>query len=83
MLFDLIAVEEHGREPSAAELQNIISTARSKGVKTMFVQREFANREVDIIANAIGARKVEINPLGYDWNKEMKRVASEMEEIKN
>ena len=49
----------------------------------MFVQREFANREVDIIANAIGARKVEINPLGYDWNKEMKRVASEMEEIKN
>ena len=78
-----IAVEEHGREPSAAELQNIISTARSKGVKTMFVQREFANREVDIIANAIGARKVEINPLGYDWNKEMKRVASEMGEIKN
>ena len=78
-----IAVEEHGREPSAAELQNIISTARSKGVKTMFVQREFANREVDIIANAIGARKVEINPLGYDWNKEMKRVASEMGKIKN
>ena len=73
-----LAIEAHGREPSAAELQNIISTARSKGVKTMFVQREFANRNVDVIANAIGARKVEINPLGYDWNKEMRLIAEEM-----
>lgn len=73
-----LALEEHGREPSAAELEQIISTARAKGVKTMFIQREFANRNVDIITNAIGARKVEINPLGYDWNKEMRRIAAEM-----
>ena len=73
-----LALEEHGREPSAAELEQIISTARTKGVKTMFIQREFANRNVDIITNTIGARKVEINPLGYDWNKEMRRIAAEM-----
>lgn len=73
-----LSLEEHGREPSAAELEQIISTARAKGVKTMFVQREFANRNVDIITNTIGARKVEINPLGYDWNKEMRRIAAEM-----
>ena len=73
-----LALEEHGREPSAAELEQIISTARAKGVKTMFVQREFANRNVDIITNTIGARKVEINPLGYDWNKEMRTIAAEM-----
>ena len=73
-----LALEEHGREPSAAELEQIISTARAKGVTTMFIQREFANRTVDIIINTIGARKVEINPLGYDWNKEMRRIAAEM-----
>lgn len=73
-----LALEEHGREPSASELEQIISTARAKGVKTMFVQREFANRNVDIITNTIGARKVEINPLGYDWNKEMRRIAAEI-----
>lgn len=73
-----LALEEHGREPSAAELEQIISTARAKGVKTMFIQREFANRNVDIITNAIGARKVEINPLGYDWNKEMRRIAAKI-----
>ena len=73
-----LALEEHGREPSASELEQIISTARAKGVKTMFVQREFANRNVDIITNTIGARKVEVNPLGYDWNKEMRRIAAEI-----
>ena len=73
-----IAVEEHGREPSAADLKRIISTARDKGVKVMFIQKEFANRNVDVIADAIDIRKVEINPLGYDWNKEMRRIASEM-----
>ena len=73
-----LALEEHGREPSAAELEQIISTARAKGVKTIFVQREFANCNVDIITNTIGARKVEINPLGYDWNKEMRRIAAEI-----
>ena len=69
-----IAVEEHDREPSAADLQRIITTARQKGIKTMFIQKEFANRNVDIIADAIGATKVEINPLGYDWNREMRRA---------
>ena len=48
------------------------------GVKTTFNQGEVATRNVDIITNTIGARKVEINPLGNDWNKEMRRIAAEM-----
>ena len=80
-----IAVEEHGREPSAADLQRIISTAKQKGVKTMFIQKEFANRNVDIIADAIKATMVEINPLGYDWEKEMRHIAKAtcLKEINN
>lgn len=70
-----IAVEENGKEPSAADVQRIITEARDKGVRTMFVQQEFASRNVGVIADAIGVDKVEINPLGYDWNKEMRHVA--------
>ena len=78
-----IAVEENGREPSAADLQRIISTAKEKGVTSMFVQQEFASRNVDVIADAIGADKVEINPLGYDWNKEMRHIADALGKGKN
>lgn len=70
-----IAVEANGKEPSAADVQRIITEARDKGVRTMLVQQEFSNRNVDVIADAIGADRVEINPLGYDWNKEMRHVA--------
>ena len=51
----------------------------------MFIQKEFANRNVDIIADAIKATKVEINPLGYDWENEMRHIAKAtcLKEINN
>ena len=70
-----IAMEEEGREPSAAQLKGIISEARACGVRTFFVQKEFANRNVDVVARATSAAKTPINPLGYDWVHEMTNVA--------
>ena len=70
-----IAIEEEGHEPSAAQLQHVISTARDAGVRTFLVQREFTNSNIAVVAKAVGTRKATINPLGYQWNKEMKAVA--------
>ena len=73
-----IAMEEEGREPSAAQLQTVITEARQAGVKTFFVQKEFANRNVDVVARETKTAKTEINPLGYDWEKEMLKVANSL-----
>lgn len=70
-----ITMEEEGREPSAAQLRNVIAEARKMGVKTFFVQSEFANRNVDVVAKETKAVKTTINPLGYHWDKEMLNVA--------
>lgn len=70
-----IAMEEEGREPSAAQLRNVIVEARKMGVKTFFVQSEFANRNVDVVVKETQAVKATINPLGYHWDKEMLNVA--------
>lgn len=70
-----ITIEEDGREPSAMQLKQIISTARQNHVKIIFIQREFDNRNTDIVAKSTGAEKVEINPLSYDWDKEMIKIA--------
>lgn len=70
-----IPVEEEGREPSAAQLQQVINSAKLLGVKTLFIQKEFANRNVRIVAEGSGAKEVEINPLSYHWDKEMVRIA--------
>lgn len=73
-----IPIEEEGREPSAAQLRKVIIQAREKGVKTLFVQQEFANKNIQIIGKSTGATLETINPLGYDWNGEMIRIAKLM-----
>ena len=70
-----IPIEENGREPSASQLQAIIISAKKKGVRTMFVQKEFANRNTEIVAKSVGAKLEEINPLSYKWDDEMIKVA--------
>ena len=41
----------------------------------MFVQKEFANRNTEIVAKSVGAKLEEINPLSYKWDDEMIKVA--------
>lgn len=71
-----ISVEDHGREPSAAQLKGIIEKAKKEKARVMFVQKEFANRNTGIVANSVGAEVIEINPLSYDWNEEMVKIAT-------
>uniref|UniRef100_A0AB33ISP8 ABC transporter substrate-binding protein n=1 Tax=Prevotella sp. GTC17253 TaxID=3236793 RepID=A0AB33ISP8_9BACT len=70
-----IPVEEEGHEPSAAQLQQVIQLAHRKQVKVIFVQKEMANRNLDIVGDGVAAERAVINPLGYHWDKEMIKVA--------
>ncbi len=71
-----LPMEVNGREPSPASLKQLIDAARQKGTKLMFVQAEYSNRNTEIVAQAIGARTVEINPLSYDWQAELMDIAT-------
>lgn len=70
-----LPIEDNGREPSAASLKQLIDEARSSGTKLMFVQKEFANRNTETVVKATGAATVEINPLSYDWENEILKIA--------
>lgn len=70
-----IPLEEESREPSARQMHNIISRAKNERVKVFFVQKEFANRNINAVTESIGADTAEIDPLGYDWQNEMIKVA--------
>lgn len=71
-----LVIEENGREPSAASLARLIDTAKKKNVKLMFLQKEFSNRNISTITNATGVKTVEINPLSYDWEGELLKIAN-------
>lgn len=77
-----IAIEDHGKEPSPAELKDIIVRCKAAGVHTIFIQPEFDKHNAQIIANQIGAKIVSINPLNKDWSNEMIAIAKQLSHTK-
>ncbi|WP_455383468.1 metal ABC transporter solute-binding protein, Zn/Mn family [Salinispira pacifica] len=61
-----LAIEKDGREPGPRELLDVIRTARSAGVRSVFVEPEFAETTARRIAESLGVDVVVINPLAAD-----------------
>lgn len=70
-----VAIEADGKEPSPAQIVRLIRLCRERKARTIFIQKEFDRRNAEIIAQETGTRLVEINPLAYDWKKEMLHIA--------
>jgi zinc transport system substrate-binding protein len=73
-----IAVEMEGKEPKPADLRYLISHARERGIKVIFVQPEFSTKSAEAIAKAIGGKVVLANPLALDWANNLKEIASKI-----
>lgn len=69
--YEQIPLEEEGREPSISQLKDIINIAKSEDINLLFVQKEFANRNVQTFIKETGVKPIEINPLSYDWEGQM------------
>ncbi len=69
------AIEFEGKEPSPRRLAALISQAKAKGYKVVFVQPQMSRRTAETIAQAIGARIVVADPLAEDWAGNLKAVA--------
>jgi zinc transport system substrate-binding protein len=70
-----ICIESNGKEPSSVQLKLLINRCRKEGVHVIFVQPEFDRRNAEVISKETGAVIVPINPLSYDWEKEMLNIA--------
>lgn len=70
-----LAIEEEGREPSAAQLKSLIERARKEKIKFCLIQAEFANRNTTTFINESHTKPMNINPLQGDWNRAMQEAA--------
>ncbi len=64
--FKQLYIQQDGKEPSAAQMAELIEKAREAGVKVVFVQKEYSSRAAETLAKEIGARIEVIDPLSYD-----------------
>ena len=70
-----LAIEEEGREPSAAQLKSLIERARKEKIKFCLIQAEFANRNTTTFIKESQTKPMNINPLQGDWNRAMLEAA--------
>ena len=71
-----LAIEEEGREPSAAQLKSLIERARKEKIKYCLIQAEFANRNTTTFIKESQTKPMDINPLQGDWNWAMQKAAA-------
>jgi zinc transport system substrate-binding protein len=69
------AIEFEGKEPTPKRLGAIVSDAKAKGTKAVFVQPQMSRRTAEVIAQAIGGKVVEADPLAPDWAGNLFKVA--------
>ena len=70
-----LAIEEEGREPSAAQLKSLIKRARKEKIKYCLIQAEFANRNTNTFINESHTKPMNINPLQGEWNWAMQEAS--------
>ena len=75
-----VAVEIEGKEPTPKQLAGLIKRARADGVRVIFVQPQFAERNARTVAKAIGGAVVPMNPLSRDYLANLERMAEALRE---
>ncbi len=78
---EMIAIEKDGKEATAKRLQEIIDRARKENIKVVFYQKEIDSRQSEAIAEEIGGKTVQIEPLAEDYLNNLKKMAGLFKEI--
>jgi len=72
------SIEFEGKTPSPKHMQELINEARIGKIKTVLIQKEFEKRNAEIVAKEIGGNLVQIDPLDYDWPRQMVSIAASL-----
>ncbi|MDD3094949.1 MAG: zinc ABC transporter substrate-binding protein [Candidatus Neomarinimicrobiota bacterium] len=62
-----ISIREENKAPSARQLSALIDHAKNSGIRIIFIQKEFAFEQTDVLAREINAQVVALDPLNESW----------------
>ncbi len=67
-------IEVSGKEPGTQQLTAIINAMKQEGARVIFVQKQFSSLSAQKIAEAIRGQVIELDPLAYDWEKNIRII---------
>jgi zinc transport system substrate-binding protein len=75
---DMIAIQQEGKEPSAADITNLIRTAKGKNIKIVIISPQFNPQSAETIAREIGGKTVQVDTLSPDYLDNMRYFVKEL-----
>ncbi len=73
-----VAVETGGKQPSPKQLANLIEQAKASNVKLIFVQPQFSKKGAEVVAQAVGAAVVPLDPMEENYIENLRHVADQI-----
>lgn len=70
------SMEFEGKNPSPSQIRELVDLARREKINTVLIQRGFDVKNAEVIAKEIGAEVFEVDPMTYEWDKELVRIAT-------
>ncbi len=70
-----ISIEQDGKEPSPAYMTEIVEFAKKKGIKSIFISKEFDTRNAEAIAHEIDGHVVAFDIMSENWPKNLIQLA--------
>lgn len=69
--FEQIPLELDGKEPSPKHMKDIVDLSRAQNIRVVFIQKEFDSENALQLSREIGGEVVVLDPLDYNWEKQM------------
>ena len=76
----MVALEEEGKEATAAHLQEMIDLAKEENIKVIFYQEEIDSSQSEAYAEEIGGKTAGLEPLAANYTENLKKMAVVMAE---
>eukprot|EP01029_Cantina_marsupialis_P028248 TRINITY_DN775913_c0_g1_i1.p1 TRINITY_DN775913_c0_g1~~TRINITY_DN775913_c0_g1_i1.p1 ORF type:complete len:324 (+),score=74.87 TRINITY_DN775913_c0_g1_i1:46-1017(+) len=73
-----IAIEVQGKEPKPAQLVELVEEAKEHNIKIVFVAPQFSQKGAKTISSSIKGNVATIDPLAYEWQENLLKVAQEI-----
>lgn len=73
-----VAIAHEGKEPGAERLTRLIDMAKKDRAHSLFVEPQFSKKTAEVMARAVGAKIVVLDPLAENYFTNMKHIAQAM-----
>ena len=71
-----LGIEYEGRDPTPRQLTSVIDEARSLGIRRVFVQQQHNRKGAEVVANAIGAEVIDLDPFSEDYLNNLRSIVT-------